>query len=108
MKFALLFRAMTAAQPRTLSVDERSQILDQTILKLAAKMGDRVETRTATSAIMVVGKPTNHILHLLLTVFTCGLWLPLWLLAALDGGERRHTLEIDPFGVAVWDGKPQT
>lgn len=25
-----------------------------------------------------VTSPTNHILHLLLTVFTCGLWLFVW------------------------------
>jgi Protein of unknown function (DUF2510) len=95
------------AQPQTLSEAERSEILDETILKLVARMGDRVETRTATSAVMVVGKPTNHILHLLLTVFTCGLWLPLWEIEMREGGERRHMLEVDPFGVVVWDGKPQ-
>lgn len=27
---------------------------------------------------------TNHILHLLLTVFTAGIWLPIWLLVGLN------------------------
>lgn len=26
---------------------------------------------------------TNHILHLLLTFITCGLWFPMWFLSAL-------------------------
>lgn len=28
-------------------------------------------------------KQTNHILHLLLTVFTAGLWLPVWIIVAI-------------------------
>jgi hypothetical protein len=27
--------------------------------------------------------PTNHLLHLILTVFTCGLWAPVWLVVWL-------------------------
>jgi hypothetical protein len=41
------------------------------------------------------GKPTlhlqpatSHVLHLLLSVLTFGLWLPLWLIAALSNGSR--------------------
>ena len=76
------------------------------VLQFVRRFGDRVESRTITSAVMVEGKPPNHILHLLLTVFTCGFWLLIWAIAAM-GGERRHTLEIDPYGTVVWDGKPQ-
>lgn len=28
-------------------------------------------------------KPTNHILHLLLSVFTFGLWIPVWIIVAI-------------------------
>jgi hypothetical protein len=38
-------------------------------------------------------KQTNHILHLLLSIVTGGLWLIVWLLVAL--GNRRHNREID-------------
>lgn len=35
---------------------------------------------------------TNHILHLLLTIFLCGFWLPVWLLASIRiGGWRCQT-----------------
>ena len=30
----------------------------------------------------------QHILHLLLTVFTCGLWLPVWIIRAGQGNRR--------------------
>lgn len=31
---------------------------------------------------------TNHVLHLLLTVFTGGLWLPVWLVLAIKNRRR--------------------
>jgi hypothetical protein len=30
----------------------------------------------------------QHILHLLLTVLTCGLWLPVWIIRANQGNRR--------------------
>lgn len=32
----------------------------------------------------------QHILHLLLTVFTAGLWLPVWIIRAMQGNRRRR------------------
>lgn len=32
------------------------------------------------------GGGTSHALHLVLTLLTCGLWLPIWILAAIFGG----------------------
>jgi hypothetical protein len=32
----------------------------------------------------------QHILHLLLTVFTCGLWAPVWFVRALRGNPPRR------------------
>ena len=32
---------------------------------------------------------TNHILHLLLSLVTCGLWLPVWFVIAWRNGEAR-------------------
>ena len=39
----------------------------------------------------------NHILHLLLTMFTCGLWAVFWILLTISWstGRRRH--ELDPW-----------
>ncbi len=32
-------------------------------------------------------RTNQHILHLLLTVFTCGLWLPVWIIRAVQGNR---------------------
>jgi len=32
---------------------------------------------------------TNHVLHLLLTVFTCGLWAPMWLIVTIVNSYRK-------------------
>jgi hypothetical protein len=34
---------------------------------------------------IIVSGGTNHGLHLLLTVLTCGLWLPVWIIVAVTG-----------------------
>ena len=37
----------------------------------------------------VIGfKGPNHILHLLLSIFTAGLWLPVWLVVALRNKQK--------------------
>jgi hypothetical protein len=38
-------------------------------------------------------KKTNHVLHLLLTLVTGGLWLIVWLL--VDNSNRRHNRQLD-------------
>jgi hypothetical protein len=32
---------------------------------------------------------TNHILHFLITMFTCGLWVVVWFILAMQGGRFR-------------------
>ena len=36
---------------------------------------------------------TNHILHFLLTIFTLGLWVMVWLLMALSNSHQRGKVE---------------
>lgn len=77
--------------------NERSMILDQRILVMTAQ-GGRLESRTATQAVLRTGKPVNHVLHLLLTLFCCTLWIPVWLFVTLSGGERTILVTVDPYG----------
>lgn len=58
----------------------------------------RIESVTSYSAVVVYGKPVNHVLHLLATVFLCGLWLPMWIILAVSGGETRSVLSVDRCG----------
>lgn len=46
--------------------------------------------------------PVNHILHLILSIFTAGLWLFVWLFLVIDArGEQRHVVSVDEAG-GVW------
>lgn len=36
---------------------------------------------------------TSHVLHLLLSVITAGIWIPVWLLIAISNGMERSTGE---------------
>lgn len=37
---------------------------------------------------LVVSPGPNHALHLVLTLLTCGMWLPVWLVVAVAGGRQ--------------------
>ena len=39
---------------------------------------------------LIVSTGPNHLLHLLLTLFTCGMWLPIWLLVTIFSGRQVH------------------
>lgn len=79
------------------SADERKAMLARQI-QMAAANGRRVESQSDFQAVMVVGKPVNHVLHAILTIFTCLLWGIVWLIVGLTGGEKRELLVVDEFG----------
>lgn len=60
--------------------------------------GWRVETWGPGQAVLVHGHRANHVLHLLLSVFTLGLWLPVWLVLGLSSREVRQVLTVDRWG----------
>ena len=41
--------------------------------------------------VMISRPGTNHILHLLLTILTCGFWLVIWILCSIKIGGWRCT-----------------
>ena len=51
---------------------------------------------------MAEGRPVNHTLHAILTVFTCLAWGIVWAVMAGTGGETRHQLIVDEFGNVHW------
>lgn len=61
-------------------------------------VGWRVESQTGTSATLASGSKPNHLLHAVLTVFTCGVWGFVWLLIAMTTKESRLTLTVDSYG----------
>src|SRR5688500_4300357 len=72
--------------------------LDNAVMK-ASRSGWRTVSRTVTQAQLVNGKSVNHILHLLLTLLTLGLWVFVWIGLAIFGGERQRLLTVDEFGI---------
>ena len=82
---------------REVDVETKKQHLAQAIQREVAA-GARVESRTDTDAIIVTGKPVNHVLHLILTLVTCLMWGVVWIVLALTGGEKRVALQVDPYG----------
>jgi hypothetical protein len=50
------------------------------------------------------GGGVNHALHAVLTFFTCGLWLPIWILMAIFGNSSRSSVAVAGHGVNVTTG----
>jgi hypothetical protein len=86
------------ATPPRLPAEQRADLLDIALAKqLAATPAARVESHTANQAVIVWGGPPNHVVHALITIFTCGFWGIVWLIDSMTSHERRVTLMI-PYG----------
>jgi Na+-transporting NADH:ubiquinone oxidoreductase subunit NqrC len=70
------------------TITQTTTTLDAAVAN-GVRKGYAVESRSETQVVMVKGHPTNHILHLILSIVTAGLWLPVWALVSLTGGEKR-------------------
>lgn len=79
------------------TTDERKEILSLHIGGLVAR-GRRVESQSDFQAVLIHGQQLNHVLHLLISVFTCGLWLIIWGALAIFGGEKREIVKVDEWG----------
>lgn len=86
----------------TMPAKKRDELLEQTVARKVAE-GMRVEYKGDQRAVLVYGKRPNHILHLLLSVVTLGLWIPVWIIIAIAGGEQRQAVSVDEHG-EVWVG----
>ena len=76
---------------------QRIGIMDAAIAQ-EVRSGQRVESRSDYQAVLVRGHRVNHVLHLILFLVTLGLWLPIWILLAILGGEKRELLQVDAYG----------
>jgi hypothetical protein len=81
--------------------DERKVLLAQQ-LQTGAARGLRIESQSDFQAVLVEGKPVNHVLHAILTIFTCLLWGIVWAIIAATGGEKRQMVVVDEFGNVLW------
>jgi hypothetical protein len=79
------------------SADERKEVLGRAIHTQVAQ-GARVESQGDYQAILVKGHRPNHMLHLVLTIVTIGLWGFVWLGMIAFGGEKRMSASVDDWG----------
>ena len=91
-----------ATQPQKISTTEfsdsdRKSILEKQII-FHVSSGWRLDTQTEFAAVLSRGKGLNHILHLLLSLVTFGLWLIVWLMLLLVNRIHTMTIQIDKFG----------
>lgn len=83
--------------PPEVSIDQRRYYLSMAVSSEVAR-GARVESQTDTTAIVVTGKPCNHMLHLILTLVTCFMWSIIWFVLALGQKEHRAQITVDQYG----------
>jgi hypothetical protein len=55
---------------------------------------------------MATGGEVNHLAHLVASVLTCGVWLPVWVILGVTGAEKRLSITVDPHGVVLFNGRP--
>ena len=53
------------------------------------------------NAVLVRGSPVNHVLHLILTILTCGVWAIVWIVLAVTQKEKLSMVTVDEFGNAA-------
>lgn len=80
-----------------MSESERRRALAQAVARSVAE-GWRVESQTGEMAVLVRGGKPNHVLHVILSVLTLGIWLLVWAFIGLLGGEKRRMISIDDYG----------
>lgn len=81
----------------TLSATDRTAMLERYVAD-AGRHGWRVQSMTATQAQLLKGKPTNHVLHLILSLITLGLWLFVWLGVVIFAGQKQKLVTVDAYG----------
>lgn len=85
--------------------DQLRVILGSTIMRQVA-LGWRIESQVENHAVLATGGEVNHPAHLLITLLTCGLWLPIWVALGVTGAEKRVSLTVSPEGIVLFDGRP--
>lgn len=84
--------ATQTAHPRSID-DERRTLLASQVARLVGK-GWRVEAQNDFQATLVKGHRPNHLLHLILTLLTLGLWAIVWIIVAVVSGEKRRVVMV--------------
>jgi hypothetical protein len=80
------------------SESERRSALDARIARELAG-GAMLESQAGYNAVLIKGKKVNHILHLILSLITAGIWLIVWLVLVITNKRQRIVLFVNEEGV---------
>lgn len=87
------------SERQKISPNERQKILKEKIV-ICQATGMRLESSGEFQAVLVAPQKTNHVMHLVVSFFTLGLWMPVWLVITLTRKNRREVLQVDEAGIA--------
>lgn len=79
------------------SPDQRRAVLAN-VIGAEIRRGWRVESQSDFQATFIRGHRPNHVLHLLLTIVTLGLWVIVWILVSISSKEVRTVVTVDEYG----------
>ncbi len=79
------------------TANERKALLSRQVSTVLSQGKTRIESQSDYDVVLVKGRRVNHILHLVLTLFT-GVWCLVWLLLVIKGGEQRLLVQVDEWG----------
>ena len=80
-----------------ISTEQRKEMLAQHI-SFSVAQGARVESQSDFQAVLIYGHRVNHVLHAIITLFTCLIWGVIWLVLGITRGERREIVQVDNWG----------
>lgn len=94
--------------PTKASPESRRETLNAAVNAAILQGGD-VATQSDYSAVIRYGQQTNHLLHAVLTFFTCGVWALIWGLVALQHSAARQSvmIEVDTYGRVMRSKAPR-
>lgn len=89
---------MSESLTERLTVEQRAEVLEREVAS-QARGGWRVVSQTQTQAQLVKGKPTSHLLHFFIGIFTLSLWwIFVWIPLAIFGGEKHKHITVSESG----------
>jgi len=88
---------VAAVETAAKTPDERKAILADAVAGQVRK-GWGVQSQTDFQAVLVRGHRPNHLLHLILSIVTLGLWIPVWIVLSIVKRERHRVVQVDGFG----------
>lgn len=89
---------MDYAKQKPISDEQRRKILEEQIVMHQAG-GKRLESQIGFQAVLVTEKKPNHLIHLILTFLTGGLWALIWIYLVLTSKDLREILQVDEYGM---------